>query len=169
MAQSKTTWGMGDYPRMALELEPVAAAAVHSVPVGPEVRVLDIATGTGNAAMMAAQLGAVVTAVDIEPVLIEVAEQRASMAGADIQWLLGDCEHLPVPDVSADCGALNLWCHVRRGSRCCGTRARSGHGTRWPNRACFLATRKCHARHGPGPQWIPPSATVKQWAAQPVG
>jgi SAM-dependent methyltransferase len=102
MAQSKTTWGMGDYPRMALELEPVAAAAVHSVPVGPEVRVLDIATGTGNAAMMAAQLGAVVTAVDIEPVLIEVAEQRASMAGADIQWILGDCEHLPVPDVSAD-------------------------------------------------------------------
>ena len=26
MAQSKTTWGVGDYPRMALELEPVASS-----------------------------------------------------------------------------------------------------------------------------------------------
>jgi SAM-dependent methyltransferase len=51
---------------------------------------------------MAARLGAVVTAVDIEPVLIERAEQRACMAGADIQWLLGDLEQLPVPDASAD-------------------------------------------------------------------
>jgi SAM-dependent methyltransferase len=102
MAQSETTWGVGDYPRMALKLEPIAAAAVHSVSVGPGVRVLDIAAGTGNAALMAAQLGAVVTAVDIEPVLIEVAQQRASMEGADIQWLLGGCEQLPVPDAACD-------------------------------------------------------------------
>lgn len=102
MAQAKTSWGIGDYPRMALELEPVAAAAVRVGAVSTGVRVLDIATGTGNAALMAAQLGAVVTAVDIEPVLIERAEQRACMAGADIQWLLGDLEQLPVPDTSAD-------------------------------------------------------------------
>jgi SAM-dependent methyltransferase len=102
MGQAKTTWGIGDYPRMALELEPVAAAAVRVGAVSPGVRVLDIATGTGNAALMAAQLGAVVMAVDIEPVLIERAEQRACMAGADIQWLLGDLEQLPVPDAFAD-------------------------------------------------------------------
>ena len=102
MARSETTWGVGDYPRMALKLEPIAAAAVQSVSVGPGVRVLDIATGTGNAALMAAQLGAVVTAVDIEPVLIEVAQQRATMEGADIQWLLGGRELLPVPDAACD-------------------------------------------------------------------
>src|SRR5450756_1353719 len=102
MAQAKTTWGVGDYPSMALKLEPVAAAAVHSVPLGPGSRVLDIATGTGNAALMAAQLGAVVTAVDIEPVLIELAEQRARMGGVDIRWLLGGCERLPVADAAFD-------------------------------------------------------------------
>ncbi len=102
MAQSKTTWGVGDYPRMALKLEPVAAAAVDGVPVGPGVRVLDVATGTGNAALMAARLGADVTAVDIEPVLIEVAERRASTEGVDIQWMLGGFDLLPVPDVAYD-------------------------------------------------------------------
>jgi ubiquinone/menaquinone biosynthesis C-methylase UbiE len=102
MAQAKTTWGIGDYPLMALRLEPVASSAVLTGAVGPGVRVLDLATGTGNAALVAAQIGAVVTAVDIEPVLIELAEQRALSAGVDIQWLLGDVEHLPVPDANAD-------------------------------------------------------------------
>jgi len=102
MAQATTTWGIGDYPLMAIGLEPVASTAVVAGAVGPGVRVLDIATGTGNAALAAARIGAVVTAVDIEPVLIEIAEQRALSAGVDIHWLLGDLEHLPVPDASAD-------------------------------------------------------------------
>jgi SAM-dependent methyltransferase len=102
MAQAKTTWGIGNYPLMALRLEPVASSAVITSAIGPGVRVLDVATGTGNAALIAAEVGAVVTAVDIEPVLIELAEQRALSAGVDIQWLLGDIEHLPVPDASAD-------------------------------------------------------------------
>jgi SAM-dependent methyltransferase len=102
MAQATTTWGIGDYPLMALSLEPVASTAVTVSAIGPGVRVLDLATGTGNAALMAAQVGAVVTAVDIEPVLIEIAEQRARLAGVDIQWLLGDLGQLPVPDASAD-------------------------------------------------------------------
>ena len=102
MARARTTWGIGEYPRMALELEPAAGAAVHVAGIGPGVRVLDIATGTGNAALKAAELGAAVTALDIEPVLIEQAERRARSAGVDIRWLLGDFERLPVPDGSAD-------------------------------------------------------------------
>jgi ubiquinone/menaquinone biosynthesis C-methylase UbiE len=102
MAQAATTWGIGDYPLMAAKLEPVASVAVLAGAVGPGVRVLDLATGTGNAALVAAELGAVVTAVDIEPVLIELAERRSRSAAVDIRWLLGDLEHLPVPDASAD-------------------------------------------------------------------
>jgi SAM-dependent methyltransferase len=102
MARARTTWGIGEYPRMALELEPAAGAAVHVAGIGPGVRVLDIATGTGTAALKAAELGAAVTALDIEPVLIEQAERRARSAGVDIRWLLGDFERLPVPDGSAD-------------------------------------------------------------------
>jgi SAM-dependent methyltransferase len=102
MAKATTTWGVGDYPRMAVELEPASAAAVASASVGPGVRVLDVASGTGNASLVAAQAGAVVTGVDIEPVLNKIAEERAAAAGLDIRWLIGDCEQLPVPDASAD-------------------------------------------------------------------
>jgi SAM-dependent methyltransferase len=102
MAKSATTWGVGDYPRMAAVLEPVSVAAVASVPLTPGVRVLDVASGTGNASLLSATKGAIVTGVDIEPRLIEMAEGRAVAAGVDVHWLVGDCERLPVPEASAD-------------------------------------------------------------------
>ena len=102
MAMSTTTWGVGDYPRMAVELESVSVAAVASVPIRPGLRVLDVAAGTGNASLMAAKKGAVVTGVDIEPVLIEIAKERATTAASNVRWLIGDCEQLPVPDGSVD-------------------------------------------------------------------
>ncbi len=97
-----TTWGAGDYPLMARHLETAAGAAVEVAVVGPGDRVLDVATGTGNAALLAAQRGAQVVGVDSEPALLEVAEQRAAEAGPQIQWLTGDVTALPVPDGSAD-------------------------------------------------------------------
>lgn len=97
-----TTWGAGDYPLMARHLETVAGAAVEVAVVGPGDRVLDVATGTGNAALLAAQRGAQVVGVDFEPALLEVAEQRAAEAGHQIQWLTGDVAALPVPGGSAD-------------------------------------------------------------------
>ncbi|GGO20863.1 hypothetical protein [Micromonospora parathelypteridis] len=45
-----TTWGLGDYPAMARLLMPAAEAVVAAAEVGPNDRVLDVATGTGNAA-----------------------------------------------------------------------------------------------------------------------
>ena len=54
MAKSATTWGVGDYPRMAAVLEPVSVAAVASVPITPGMRVLDVASGTGNASLLSA-------------------------------------------------------------------------------------------------------------------
>ncbi len=102
MAKATTTWGAGDYPRMAVELESASVAAVASVPIRTGLRVLDVAAGTGNASLMAAKKGAVVTGVDIEPVLIEIAKERATRAGLDVRWLIGDCEELPVPDASVD-------------------------------------------------------------------
>jgi SAM-dependent methyltransferase len=97
-----TTWGAGDYPLMARHLEPAARAAVEVAAVGFGDRVLDVATGTGNAALLAAEKGGQVVGVDFEPVLLELAQRRAAEAGRRVRWLTGDLASLPVPDESAD-------------------------------------------------------------------
>lgn len=103
MTNPVTTWGVGDYPLMARQLEPAALAAVQAAAIAPGDRVLDVATGTGNAALLAAnRVGGQVVGIDFEPALLQLAEQRARDAGRQVRWLQGDLEALPVPDNSAD-------------------------------------------------------------------
>jgi SAM-dependent methyltransferase len=98
----KTTWGAGDYPSMAEALEPVSELAVTVANVVAGERVLDVATGTGNAALRAAARGAEVIAVDFEPSLLVVATPRAREAGLTVSCLEADLEALPVNDGWAD-------------------------------------------------------------------
>jgi len=102
MSSPETTWGVGEYPLMARHLQPAAVAAVEAAAVLASERVVDVATGTGNAALVAAERGGQVIGVDFEPVLLRLAEQRAQDAGRDVQWLRGDLAALPLPDDSAD-------------------------------------------------------------------
>ena len=75
-------------------------------------RVLDIACGTGNTALMARARGAVVAGVDLTPELLAVARRRAADADySDITWIEGDAENLPLPDggfdvVVSSCGLM---------------------------------------------------------------
>ena len=62
---------------------------------------IDVATGTGNAALLAAARGAYVLGIDTEPALLALARQRAS-ADLDVRWIEGDAEALPVTDEHAD-------------------------------------------------------------------
>lgn len=102
MSSPETTWGVGEYPLMARHLRPAAVAAVDAAAVLASERVVDVATGTGNVALVAAERGGQVIGVDFEPALLRVAEQRASDAGCDVRWLRGDLAALPVPDDWAD-------------------------------------------------------------------
>ncbi|PPJ26293.1 hypothetical protein C5F51_21135 [Nocardia nova] len=97
-----TTWGYGDYRAMAARLYPAAVAAIEAAAVSPGDRVVDIATGTGNAALLAAARGAEVVGVDFEPALLRIAATRAAEHGGRIQWLRGDVGDLPLPDACAD-------------------------------------------------------------------
>ncbi len=65
-------------------------------------RVLDIACGTGNAAILAARFGASVTGVDQAPRLIEVARQRAGDEGLQVSFTVGDAQQLDFADASFD-------------------------------------------------------------------
>src|SRR3954468_6915900 len=76
-------WGLGEYERTARELEPAAHHVVALAGIARGERVLDLACGTGNAAIEAGRLGAQVTGLDAARRLIGVAEARAAAAGVE--------------------------------------------------------------------------------------
>ena len=95
-------WATGDYAAVARHIEGVAEAAVEAAqPVGG-ADLLDVATGTGNAAIVAAGQGARVTGLDLTPELFARARERAAAAGVEVEWLEGDAEDLPFADAAFD-------------------------------------------------------------------
>ncbi|QAY76988.1 class I SAM-dependent methyltransferase [Sphingosinicella sp. BN140058] len=76
-----------------------AEAAVARLPIGPDTRVLDIATGVGAAAFAAAARGAQVLATDFAPGLIA---RLAAKAGGTIETRVMDGQALALPDAAFD-------------------------------------------------------------------
>ena len=97
----RTMWASGHYDRVAREVIPVLGERlVASMDLAADERVLDIAAGTGNAAVPAARTGASVVASDLTPELLEIG--RAEHPDAGIDWQVADAEALPWPDASYD-------------------------------------------------------------------
>jgi SAM-dependent methyltransferase len=96
-------WATGDYPVMVETfLLPLGPRLVEACGIGPGVRVLDVAAGTGNASLRAAAAGADVVASDLTPQLLEAGRKRAEVAGLALQWEEADAERLPFADASFD-------------------------------------------------------------------
>ena len=102
IVEAMVDWDAGRYERTAAELEPVARAVVDAARPRPGERVLDLACGTGNAALLAAQRGAAVVGVDAAPRLLEVARERARSLDIAAEFREGDLGALPVPDGATD-------------------------------------------------------------------
>lgn len=98
----RTMWSTGDFPDIARHIESAAEHVVASADIGPGQDVLDVATGTGNVAILAAVRGAKVTGLDLTPELFEAARRRAEEADVEVDWVEGDAEELPFPDDSFD-------------------------------------------------------------------
>jgi SAM-dependent methyltransferase len=80
-----------------------AARLVAFAGIRPGDRVLDVACGTGVAAITARRGGAKVTGLDLTPELLERARDNAAVANVpDIQWKEGDAEALPFADGEFD-------------------------------------------------------------------
>ena len=76
-------------------------------------RVLDMATGTGRAALALAKRGARVTGVDASKEMLSVARTRAADAGLSIEFTEGDAHALAFPDRAFDSAVcLRMLMHV---------------------------------------------------------
>jgi SAM-dependent methyltransferase len=96
-------WASGDYPSMVETfLLPLGPRLVEACGIGPGMRVLDVAAGTGNASLPAAKAGAEVTASDLTPELLEAGRGRAEADGLELEWVEADAERLPFDDESYD-------------------------------------------------------------------
>ena len=101
-AQDAAKFAAGDYDAIAELVWEVGALVASAVSIEPGMRVLDVATGTGNAAIRAAQAGGEVTGLDIAEPLLDDARRRAEDAGVDVEWVQGDAQALPYEDESFD-------------------------------------------------------------------
>jgi 2-polyprenyl-6-hydroxyphenyl methylase/3-demethylubiquinone-9 3-methyltransferase len=65
-------------------------------------RVLDVAAGTGNVAIRAAEAGARVVASDLTPENFEAGRREARAQGVELDWVEADAEALPFGDEEFD-------------------------------------------------------------------
>ncbi|MDT4939986.1 MAG: hypothetical protein QOJ34_75 [Pseudonocardiales bacterium] len=102
-ARHAKMWATGDYPLMVdTFLLPLGPRLVQAAGIHAGQRVLDVASGTGNASLVAAATGADVTASDLTPELLEAGKASADAAGITLQWQVADAEQLPFDDESFD-------------------------------------------------------------------
>jgi ubiquinone/menaquinone biosynthesis C-methylase UbiE len=102
-AGTRDAWALGDYHKFALatiwELGPVLVQACE---ISAGQRVLDVAAGTGNTAIRAAETGADVVASDLTPENFEAGRSEAKARGAELEWMEADAEDLPFGDSEFD-------------------------------------------------------------------
>jgi ubiquinone/menaquinone biosynthesis C-methylase UbiE len=108
--RARATWSAGDFDAIAERIWGVGDDLVGRVGVNEGDAVLDVACGTGNAAIPAAVAGATVTGLDITPELFEDGRRRAAEAGVEIDWVEGDAEDLPFGDESFDVVVSTFGC-----------------------------------------------------------
>ena len=101
-AKQQQIWSSGDYNKIAAITVPVAESLVAHTGIRPGATVLDVATGTGHAALAAARQSAVVTGVDYVPRLIDIAKLRAAAEDLPIDFRVADAEDLPFDDDGFD-------------------------------------------------------------------
>src|SRR5688572_9910864 len=101
-ARQQQTWATGDFSAVAARIVLVAERLVDTADLHAGWRVLDVATGSGNAAIAAARLGCEAVGVDYVPALLERGRERAAVEGLDVELLEGDAESLPFEDASFD-------------------------------------------------------------------
>jgi SAM-dependent methyltransferase len=97
-ARQQKTWASGDYGAVAAIIHSMSENLVQAADLSAGSRVLDVATGTGNAAIAAARCLCTVTGLDYVPELLERGRARAAAEHLPVDFAEGDAEALPYQD-----------------------------------------------------------------------
>ncbi|MEX2194046.1 MAG: methyltransferase domain-containing protein [Thermoleophilaceae bacterium] len=99
----RAMWALGDYHAFATALVwTVGPELVSACGIGSGQGVLDVAAGTGNVAIRAAEAGADVVASDLTPENFEAGRREAAARGVQLDWVEADAEALPFSDGAFD-------------------------------------------------------------------
>jgi SAM-dependent methyltransferase len=108
--RARATWAAGNFHKVAQRIWDVGGRIVERVSPREGEDLLDVACGTGNVTVRAAQAGARSVGLDITPELLEVGRRVAAEAGVEVEWVEGDAEALPFDDESFDIVTSTFGC-----------------------------------------------------------
>jgi SAM-dependent methyltransferase len=100
--RQQATWASGDFSVVAARVLFQAEHLCETADLQAGWRVLDVATGSGNAALAAARRGCDVVGLDYVPALLERGRLRAAAEHLAAEFVEGDAEALPFPAASFD-------------------------------------------------------------------
>ena len=93
--RQQATWASGDYHMIGTQILLVSEMLIEALDVHSTESVLDVATGSGNAAMAAARRGCTVVGIDYVPSLLDRARRRTEAEGLSADYIEADAEALP--------------------------------------------------------------------------
>src|SRR5436305_12730042 len=100
--RQQNVWASGDFSVVAARIVFQAEHLCEAADLQAGWRVLDVATGSGNAALAAARRGCEAVGIDYVPALLQRGRARAAAEQLDVEFVEGDAENLPFPDASFD-------------------------------------------------------------------
>jgi SAM-dependent methyltransferase len=100
--RQQRTWASGNYAAIGARIVLVAETLCDHADLHAGWHVLDVATGSGNAAIAAARHGCTAVGVDYVPALLGRARARAEAEGLEVEFIEADAEALPFAGASFD-------------------------------------------------------------------
>lgn len=100
--KQSSAWSSAPYEQVSVQHMSVLDELLDQLDLRPGLRLLDVATGTGELARPAARRGLQVTGLDFAASLIATARTLAERDGLGVAYEIGDAESLPYADASFD-------------------------------------------------------------------